>query len=523
MDLTKGEGNSSIDNNDQAKNSWKILVVDTDNFVHVMIKEVLKDFKFEDKPLSIFSAYSGPEALKILSKNKDIALVILDLYIGGKAAGLKFTRYIREVIENSAVRIVLMTSLENGRLEKDAILNYDINGYEEKNELLSKKLHTVVISSLRAYRDIMYINNNRKAMEQIAASSSRLFETNSITNFLSTSFYNLNAIINSCQETSDLPINGLAAIKDFNGDSFRVVVGYGRYENCVGKLLTDSISKMDYYMVKKVCMTGNLIITNDKYVSCYESSSGIKGIIFIEPMGSIDYMDVEILDIFHKNITAAFEILCINKEIEETQKEILYILGEVMEARSDETGNHAKRVSKYSQILAEKYGLSKRDVMLITLAAPIHDVGKVGIPDSILLKPGKLTPEEFEIVKTHTTIGYNLLKNSNRDVLKSAAIIAHEHHERYDGKGYPRGLKGEEIHIFGRIVGVADVFDALGSPRVYKKPWVMNDILSYFKEERGKHFDPILVDILFDNLDEFIEIKEKYDDGVELEISNFEL
>ena len=517
------DGGSSSENREFEKDSWKILVVDSDNFVHLMIKEALKDFQFEYKPLSIFSAYSYFEALRILSKNKDIALVILDLYIGGKATGLKLTRYIREVLENSALRIVLMTSLENGRLEKDAILNYDINGYEEKNELLSKKLHTIVISSLRAYRDIIHINNNKKVMEQIAASSSRLFETHSITNFISTSFYKLNSIINPSQEASDYPIDGLAAIKDFNDDSFRVVVGYGRYGRFVGQPLEDSLSKLDYHMIKKACRTGNHIITNGKYISCYESSSGVKGIIFMEPIGNIEYIDVEVLDIFHKNISAAFESLCINKEIEETQKEILYILGEVTEARSDETGNHAKRVSKYSKILAEKYGLSKRDVMLITLAAPIHDVGKVGIPDSILLKPGKLTPEEFEIVKTHTTIGYNLLKNSNRDVLKSAAIIAHEHHERYDGKGYPRGLKGEEIHIFGRIVGVADVFDALGSPRVYKKAWVMNDILNYFKEERGKHFDPLLVDILFDCLDEFLEIKEKYDDEATPQISNFEL
>lgn len=121
------------------------------------------------------------------------------------------------------------------------------------------------------------------------------------------------------------------------------------------------------------------------------------------------------------------------------------------------------------------------------------------------------------------TIGYNLLKSSNRDILKSAAIIAHEHHERYDGKGYPQGLKGEEIHIYGRIVCVADVFDALGSPRVYKKAWAIDDILHYFHQEKGKHFDPDLVDILFDNLDEFIRIKEKYSDQAESEITNFEL
>lgn len=235
-------------------------------------------------------------------------------------------------------------------------------------------------------------------------------------------------------------------------------------------------------------------------------------ILFDINMGNKDRVDFEVLDVFHKNIAASFESLCMNIEIEETQKEILYILGEVTEARSEETGNHVQRVSKYAKILAEKYGLSNRDVMLVTMASPIHDIGKIAISDKILLKPDKLTPNEFEVVKSHTTIGYNILKGSNRDLLKSAAIIAYEHHERYDGKGYPRGLKGEEIHIFGRIVAVADVFDALGSPRVYKKPWALNEILKYFKQERGKHFDPKLVDILFENLDEFLEIKEKFSD-----------
>ncbi len=284
----------------------------------------------------------------------------------------------------------------------------------------------------------------------------------------------------------------------------------------------DSISQKDFMLVKKAYRMNDYIMTEDRYIAYYKSSNGVESIIFIETDCGLAYVDIELLDIFHKNISAVFESLCLNKEIEETQREILYILGEVTEARSEETGNHVKRVSKYCKILAEEYGLSKRDTMLITMAAPIHDIGKVAIPDSILMKPGKLTSEEFNIIKTHTTIGYNLLKTSNRDIIKSAAIIAHQHHERYDGAGYPQGLKGEEIHIYGRIVCVADVFDALGFPRVYKKPWVIDDILNYFHQERGKHFDPDLVDILFDNLDEFIKIKEKYSDEAEPQNTNFE-
>jgi response regulator RpfG family c-di-GMP phosphodiesterase len=113
-------------------------------------------------------------------------------------------------------------------------------------------------------------------------------------------------------------------------------------------------------------------------------------------------------------------------------------------------------------------------------------------------------------MKSHTTVGYEILKTSNRPILKASAIVAYEHHEKWDGTGYPRGLSGEDIHIYGRITAVADVFDALGSERVYKKAWKLNDVLEYFKEEKGKHFDPNLVEIFFDNLDEFLEIREKY-------------
>lgn len=495
---------------------WKILVIDGDNFVHIMIKELLKDFKLEDKPISILSAYSANEALKLLSENRDIALVILDQFLGKESTGLKLTKYIREVIDNSAVRIVLMTDKGSSKLQEEGILNYDINGCEEKTELLTKKLHTVVVSSLRSYRDIVHINNNRIAMEQVVASSSNLFETDSIHQFISSTFCHLSQLVNICKDNKKCITNGIAAIRSLDEKAFSVVAGFGKYRNCVGRAIMDSLPIEDFMMVKKAYRVKDQIISKDKYASYYGSSSGIEGIIFFEITGNLNHIDMEILTIFHRNISAAFESLCLNKEIEETQREILYLLGEVTEARSEETGNHVKRVSKYSQILAEKYGLPKRDVMLITMASPIHDVGKVAIPDEILKKPGKLTPEEYEIVKTHTTVGYNLLKGSNRDLLKSAAIIAHEHHERYDGKGYPRGLKGDEIHIFGRIVGVADVFDALGSQRVYKKPWVLNDILNYFREERGKHFDPDLVDILFDNLDEFLKVKEQYSDEEKL-------
>jgi len=205
-------------------------------------------------------------------------------------------------------------------------------------------------------------------------------------------------------------------------------------------------------------------------------------------------------------------IQLLNDEIENTQKEVVFTMGAIGESRSKETGNHVKRVAQYSKLLALYYGLSKEEAELLKQASPMHDIGKVAIPDSILNKPGKFVPEERVIMDTHAKLGYDMLKSSRRELLQLAATVAYEHHEKWDGSGYPRKLKGEEIHIAGRITAIADVFDALGSDRVYKKAWDDDRIFNLFKEERGKHFDPKLIDIFFNNLEEFLSVREKFKD-----------
>ena len=206
------------------------------------------------------------------------------------------------------------------------------------------------------------------------------------------------------------------------------------------------------------------------------------------------------------------ELFNLNEEIQSTQKEIIYKMGEIGETRSKETGNHVKRVAEYSRLLALLWGMDKKEANNLLIASPMHDIGKVGIPDSILKKTGKLTEDEFEIMKEHSLIGYNILKDSKRDILKAAAIVAKEHHEKWDGTGYPFGLKGENIHIYGRITAIADVFDALGSERCYKEAWEDEKIFGLFQKEKAKHFDPNLIDLFFKNINSFIEIRNKYKD-----------
>lgn len=206
------------------------------------------------------------------------------------------------------------------------------------------------------------------------------------------------------------------------------------------------------------------------------------------------------------------ELVALNREIEDTQREVIYAMGEIGETRSKETGNHVKRVAEYSKLLALLYGLSKDEAEKLKMASPMHDIGKVGIPDAILNAPRKLTLDEWKIMQTHAELGYNMLKHSNKPILQAAAIVANEHHEKFDGSGYPNAIIGEDIHIYGRITAVADVFDALGSERVYKKAWEIERIIELFKEESSKHFDPKLVELFMNNLDQFLVIRDKFKD-----------
>ena len=194
-------------------------------------------------------------------------------------------------------------------------------------------------------------------------------------------------------------------------------------------------------------------------------------------------------------------------ELENSQKELIWFLTELMESTSDEKGKHIRRVAEISALLAKLHStLTDTDADTLYHASPMHDIGKMTVPHEILHKPGKYTPEEFEMMKSHTTNAYKLLSGSKRKLIKSAAIIAYQHHEKWDGSGYPRGLKGSDIHIYGRIIALADVFDALTHQRCYKTAWTVDDAVAFIQEQRGYHFDPELVDLMISHLDQFADI-----------------
>ncbi len=198
-----------------------------------------------------------------------------------------------------------------------------------------------------------------------------------------------------------------------------------------------------------------------------------------------------------------------NLELQETRQEVIRQLGRAAEYRDNDTGLHIVRMSRFTHLLALHYGLSEPEAEELRIAAPLHDVGKIGIPDHILLKPGKLTPEEFAIIQRHPEIGFEIIGRQTSSILTLGASIALTHHEKWNGSGYPRGLQGEAIPLEGRIVALADVFDALTSPRPYKKAWTVDDTLALLTRSAGEHFDPRLTEIFVGLRSEIVAIMEQ--------------
>lgn len=490
---------------------WKVLIVDDEEEVHSITTLVLKNFSYDGKGLHFLHAYSGAEAKDIITKHPDTAVILLDVVMESNNSGLECVEYVRKVINNPFVRIILRTGQPGQAPEERVIVEYDINDYKEKTELSSQKLFTVMVSSLRTYRDILVIEANRQGLKRIIDASANLFELRSLKQLASGVLTQLVSILHFDQDAFVVNSAGFAAT-DCNG-CIRVLAATGRFEKMMGKNGEMDLPESVRSDLKRAVAEKRSLYLSNRYVGYFESDVGEEVVIYCEGWSDLSELNKSLIEIFCTNVHVAFENSYLNAELEDTQKEVIYTLGKIADGRSHETGLHVKRVSEYCLLLGEKYGLKPTQLEILRLAAPMHDVGKVAIPDNILNNPGPLSENEFEAMKNHAELGHDMLGASSRKIMRAAAVIAVQHHERYDGTGYPNGLKGDEIHVFARITAVADVFDALCSDRVYRKAYDMGEVLKFFKGERGKHFDPELVDIFLENIEEFIKIKERLENG----------
>lgn len=488
------------------KDTWKILVVDDEEEVHDITRITLKGFAFEDRGLSLISAYSGRDVKEILAREPDVAMILLDVVMEEEDTGLRLVEYIRDTLNNKNVRIVLRTGQPGKAPEHTVISQYDINEYKTKPEFTAQKLFTSVIACLRAYKSLKTIERNREGLESIIRSTSLVFKNKSFKAFGRQVLEQLSQIL---RLDDTRPVSG-GYFVGFPAGKVLMIAGCGDYTDMDGTPIESVLPEPLPETCEHLFKTGGEQFFPDSYIGVFKTKEGFTSILLLKNTDLLSSEERYLLRIYANNVSIGFDNISLAREIINTQKEVILILGEVVENRSLETANHVTRVAEVCYLLARKYGMDEDRAELLRLAAPMHDVGKIGVPEAILNKPGKLTPEEFSVIKEHARIGYEILSKSGRSIMKAAAITALEHHERWDGSGYPRGLKGEQIHIFGRIAAVADVFDALSHKRCYKEAWPIEKIIETFKMESGSHFEPALVNLFLNHIDEFVGINRRF-------------
>lgn len=487
--------------------AWKILVIDDEPEIHVITKMVLSDFRFENQPVEIVSANSAAQAKKILlaPENSDLAVALVDVVMESTQAGLELVQWIREELNNQMIRLILRTGQPGEAPEERVIKDYDINDYKNKTELTALRLKTSMYAALRAYRDLKLIERHRMGLEKIIGATTQFIECDTLPQFASAILSQISMVLSI--ESSDIIC--CAITRDARaGNRLNILATnvHDKTQMSIPRIIQERIYEA---LNRHECVQGE-----DYFVSYFTTKRGTENILYVSKEQQLEPVQHNLLSFFANNIAVAHENIKLREVIRESQKELSYIIGEAVEVRSKETGSHVRRVAHICHLLAVKLGLNPSEAEMIKLAAPLHDVGKVAIPDSILNKPSKHTEAEATVMRAHAKAGYDMLRKSKNPILQIGALIAYEHHERWDGKGYPNRLAGEAISIAGRIAAVADVFDALGSKRCYKNSWSEYEIKDYFEEQRGKQFDPELVDILLDNFDEFSQIRRDFPDPV---------
>ena len=482
----------------RAEQPWKLLLVDDEPEIHEVTRLVLGSFSFEGKSLQFLSAYNIAEAKQLLNAHDDIAVTLLDVVMETETAGLDLVRYIREELHNHQIRIVLRTGQPGQAPEQEVISNYDINDYKEKTELTSQKLSTMMFASLRAYRDIMTIEANKRGLERVLEASSHIFSHEKSTEFASAVLSQLTALVG--MEHGALYCK-VANLKNQEPEALMVAAGTGDYQKYVNHRADEGLPAHILKTLKTAYEKKQHQFQPDHYALHFTDTLHGESLLYVGETWDLSELDFKLVEVFCTNVSIGFENLHLNQELVEAQMEMICVLAGAAESRSQETAAHVRRVGLLAEVLAKAAGMNDADAELIRHAAPLHDIGKIGIPDSILNKPGTHDAAEAEIMRTHAAIGHQMLSQSKRGIFLIAAEIAATHHENWDGSGYPKGLKGEAIPLSGRITMLVDVFDALGSKRCYKEPWTNEKIQDFIRQQSGIKFDPALVDLLFNHWD----------------------
>jgi len=449
---------------------FKILIVDDSKLVHVQIKDMLSNLDFEGRHIELDDAFGYEDFRKAYEPGK-YALILTDLVMEEDISGIKVINHIRHELGDTKTRIVLMTANPE-KVPRDLLLrDYDVNSYIEKQSMNEFTLKLTVVSMLKTYKDIIafekainsidYVMHNSKSME--------------VEDMLIETYFQIRSFIKL--RLSNVEIEGEIYVD--KGKIFPPSSPVAR----TPKKLKERYSFEVEILEKQV----NLNLSTSKKLS---------------------KTDVEYVNALLSNLKYSY----FYTELSGVENDLILRLSNLIETRSEETGNHVKRVAEISYLLAVDCGFDAKEAELLKSASGLHDIGKVGIPDHVLNKPGKLDENEFAIMKEHSVIGFEILKNSRWKVFELGAMISLQHHERWDGTGYPYGLKDGEIAPEARMVQVADVFEALTHDRCYRPAWPIDKAVEYMCEMRGKQFAPEIIDVFTKRLSDVLDILNQFKD-----------
>ncbi len=479
---------------ERSRYQWKVLIVDDEPDIRTLTRISLRDFSFANQTIEFIEASSAHEAKDLLQQHSDLALALIDVVMETDDAGLKLVEYIRNDLKNAMIRLVIRTGQPGLAPERYVIDHYDIDDYKDKTELTAARLYTTVRSALKAYRDLQIIDANRRGLERVLHATPAIYQ---LDHSPLSDFFNgmLTQMIGLCRLSNSSHIGSLEGAVMMLDDK----------EPKLRASTAQFVQSPRFEEIHQQCVSA--ILSDDPISSLRNSSEVLPlivlnqpvGYIYIEPIEILTDVDRNLIHIFARQCSQALENHELHGNILASFDSAIDMLAEIAEYKDQATGGHVNRLDCYTHAVAIEMGVDQEEAIRYGKASRLHDVGKVGIPDYILAKPSKLTVDEFEIIKKHTTLGGNILSHDKAFAL--AKQIAFGHHEFWDGSGYPLGIKSKDLPLAVRIVSVADVFDAMVSWRPYKEPWSIQEARDAIQDGAGTQFDPAVVDAFLKLLD----------------------
>ncbi len=491
-------------------NVWKVLVADGDAEVHAAASLALKGLEFRGREILLFNARTLSDARSAVSVHPDIACVLLDFALEETASPPGFLPWLRGERGNADMQVLVRSERQLRPAEISKALQYGINDWRRKSELTVSLIPVIVTAALRAWDSLSGLREQHEELRRMVDASARAFRYAGLPEFERDSLSSLSLVLHGSE--GEAGAFALFASRAPHELVPRVTTATGRFRHLEGRKLKDVLEPGMYERILNHNYARGHLSLGKLRVYGFKVRDGSEAFIVLEDADGLSEWTEDLLESFRLHLGVAVENFHLHRGVESARDDLVFALGEMAESRSEETWNHVKRVAEIARIIGQGLGMGEYEAEQLRLAASLHDLGKLSIPEGILAKDGNLSEDEFESMKSHAIVGFEMLNTSNRDLFRTAARIALEHHENWDGTGYPRGLKGEEIGLYSRIVTVADVFDALGNRRSYKKPWEGPDIMEFMYRETGKKFDPRVMDVFFERIDELNELRTLFPD-----------